>query len=80
MQLLPAVSDDAVSFCCASLVEAADDKAMAANSDSEGVVGGVWKKSKGEPGGEKQIAPVKQRGEQINGMEEKEDHTAISQF
>lgn len=34
---------------CALLEEAAEDKAMAVSSASEGVVGGVWKKSKGEP-------------------------------
>lgn len=34
---------------CALLDEAAEDKAMAVSSASEGVVGGVWKKSKGEP-------------------------------
>lgn len=34
---------------CALLGGAAEDKAMAASSSSEGVVGGVWKKSKGEP-------------------------------
>lgn len=34
---------------CALAEEAAQDKAMAASSASEGVVGGVWKKSKGEP-------------------------------
>lgn len=34
---------------CALLEEAAEDKAMAVSSASKGVVGGVWKKSKGEP-------------------------------
>lgn len=34
---------------CALLEDAADDKAMAVSSASEGVVGGVWKKSRGEP-------------------------------
>lgn len=42
--MLPA--GDAV---CALLEEAAEDKAMAVSSASDGVVGGVWKKSKGEP-------------------------------
>lgn len=34
---------------CALVEEAAEDKAMAVSTASEGVVGGVWKKSKGEP-------------------------------
>lgn len=34
---------------CALSEEAAEDKAMAESAASEGVVGGVWKKSKGEP-------------------------------
>lgn len=34
---------------CALLEEAAEDKAMVVSAASEGVVGGVWKKSKGEP-------------------------------
>lgn len=36
---------------CVLSVEAAEDKAIAASVVSEGVVGGVWKKSKGEPEG-----------------------------
>lgn len=47
--VLPAVSGDGVPFCSSLLEEAAEDKAMAVSSASEGVVGGVWKKSKGEP-------------------------------
>lgn len=34
---------------CALSEAAAEDKAMAVSSACEGVVGGVWKKSKGEP-------------------------------
>lgn len=34
---------------CALSEEAAEDKAMTVSSACEGVVGGVWKKSKGEP-------------------------------
>lgn len=40
------VSSDGV---CVLLEEAAEDKAMAVSAASDGVVGGVWKKSKGEP-------------------------------
>lgn len=43
------VSGDGVPFCSSLLEEAAEDKAMPVSSASEGVVGGVWKKSKGEP-------------------------------
>lgn len=34
---------------CALFEEAAEDRAMTVSAASEGVVGGVWKKSKGEP-------------------------------
>lgn len=47
--LLVAVSGDGAPFCSSLLEEAAEDKAMPVSSASEGVVGGVWKKSKGEP-------------------------------
>lgn len=48
---------------CASLEEAAEDKAMADSAAaSEGVVGGVWKKSRGETereGGGKNVPSFK---------------------
>lgn len=47
--------------------EAAEDKAMAVSCASEGVEGGVWKKSKGEPKRGNQI--VKQMGSKIRTSE-----------
>lgn len=62
-----AVLSAGVDGVCALLEEAAEDKAMAVSSASEGVVGGVWKKSKGEP----------ERGKQTGSKRKKERERII---